>query len=183
MDKVTTAPVEVDISEPIEEPAPAEVKVSSYLDQADPQSRESEPMAPTTSDPKRYSFWKYPKLGFSNSAPHSLTSSPVKTHVATLPEVKLDVEPESSTIAPPSAVTEFKLLQPVISLPSLIVACLVCLLLGSLFRSLLSEADYVIYQPPGGVTPPGEHWRELKRIIEWRIGWNRDLIIAVARRR
>jgi hypothetical protein len=64
-----------------------------------------------------------------------------------------------------------------------IIACLVCLLLGSLLRSLLSEADFVIYPPTGTAPPEGEVWRELKRLGEWRIGWNTDLIVALARRR
>jgi hypothetical protein len=61
--------------------------------------------------------------------------------------------------------------------------CIVCLLVGSLLRSLLSEADFVVYSPPGTQPPDGEIWRELKRLVEWRVGRNRDLIIAFAHRR
>ncbi|WVF66862.1 hypothetical protein IAT40_001605 [Kwoniella sp. CBS 6097] len=86
-----------------------------------------------------------------------------------------------------------KMLRPIMSLPGVIILCLMCLLLGSLLRSILSEADFVIYQVDTQIGSPDtvgaggagvhEHWRELKRLAEWRIGWNRDLIIAIARRR
>ena len=122
---------------------------------------------------KRYSFWKYPKLTrFTNSAPTSATGSPTKTpRVLALapeedrPEVKVDVQ--DTQVRPFAS-------------PGVIIACLVCLLIGSLLRSLLSEADFVIY-PAEGQASHGE-WRELKRLMEWRIGFDRDLIVAVARR-
>ncbi|OCF45073.1 hypothetical protein I317_01125 [Kwoniella heveanensis CBS 569] len=85
-----------------------------------------------------------------------------------------------------NAIRSKKILQPIMSLPGVIILCLMCLLLGSLLRSILSEADFVIYQDEsqiGSLTLGHEqHWRELKRLAEWRIGWDRDLIIAIARR-
>ena len=75
-----------------------------------------------------------------------------------------------------------EMLRPAISWPGMIGACLVCLLLGSLMRSLFSAADFIIYLPEGVVVPDGEMWRECKRILEWRVSWNQNLIIAIARR-
>lgn len=80
------------------------------------------------------------------------------------------------------------ILRPVTSLPGLIIACIVCFLFGSLLRSLLTDADFVIYQPSSlsGILPDihgAGPWRELRRLAEWKIGWDRDLVIAIARRR
>ena len=86
-----------------------------------------------------------------------------------------------------------EIFRPVISWPGLILACLVCLLIGSLLRSLLSDADFVIYLPAGqAVTRKGAgggagggaagSWRELKRLMVWRIGRKRDLVLGIARR-
>ena len=128
---------------------------------------------------KRYSFWKYPytRLGRHNTTspiPYRRTSDGLAS-----PTPQIPAPPIKST-AEVSVVTD--VLRPVTSWPALIVACLVCLLLGSLMRSMLSEADFVIYSPDRDAIPEGETWRELKRLLEWRIGWDRDLIIAIARR-
>ena len=144
---------------------------------------------------QRYSFWKYPALArFSSSAPTSLASSPVKVPGLTLAPEE-DARGSSALPSPVKSpiksmtpiVTTDGQFRPIVSLPGLVIACLVCLLLGSLLRSILSEADFVIYKErgveAGNVVPDGETWRELKRLMEWRIGWNRDLIVAIARRR
>lgn len=81
-----------------------------------------------------------------------------------------------------ATITVDRFLRPVVSTPVLAVACILCLLLGSLLRSLLSEADFFIRLPARAPLPEGETWRELRRLLEWRIGWNRDLIIAIAHR-
>lgn len=133
---------------------------------------------------KRYSFWKYPniRLGRTTSNPTTVASSatPVPLKSATEGEV----EPVIALQPPSLPVTTIHLGQPAVSLPVVLISCILCLLLGSLLRSVLSEADYVIYTPVGEVLPDGHGpWRELKRILEWRIGWHRDLVVAIARRR
>ncbi|WWD08843.1 hypothetical protein V865_006957 [Kwoniella europaea PYCC6329] len=175
-------------------------------------SQTLEPSSSTTTLPEStsrysYNFWKYSRLPrFTNSAPATAEHSPVKTTSAKLPDPPvIPTEPSPSTS--PSKLTastskprtqtasdththtngmiiDKKILKPVVSLPGLIIACIICLLLGSLFRSLLSEADFVIYQSQLPTTGGSdhEHWRELKRLAEFRIGWNRDLIVAIARR-
>jgi hypothetical protein len=93
-----------------------------------------------------------------------------------------DAPPSLPVAAAVEAGPTVALLQPTVSPAGLLVACLACLLLGSLLRSLLSDADFVIRLPAGKLVPPNEDWRELKRLFQWRIGWDRDLIIAIARR-
>ncbi|WWC87689.1 uncharacterized protein L201_002581 [Kwoniella dendrophila CBS 6074] len=160
-----------------------------------------------------YNFWKYSRLPrfTSNSAPATAEHSPIKSNLPKLPDPPKPPTPSLSTsslinnsndssstsgITRPHEATQKGLIskneilrKPVVSLPGLIIACIVCLLLGSLLRSLLSEADFVIYQSsiPSSSTIDStasghEHWRELKRLAEWKIGWNRDLIVAIARR-
>ncbi|WWD16659.1 hypothetical protein CI109_101089 [Kwoniella shandongensis] len=161
-----------------------------------------------------YNFWRYSRLPrFSASAPGTAKTSPSKTSAGPTGSVPLNGAltantasaqsldsngsdgkvkattvdnaslPSSSGVATEHLV-DSKLLRPVISLPGLVIACIICLLLGSLLRSLLSEADFVIYQSLDSMRGggDGEHWRELKRLAEWKLGWDRDLIIAIARR-
>jgi hypothetical protein len=71
---------------------------------------------------------------------------------------------------------------PLLTPTGLIICCLLSLLIGSLLRSLLSEADFCIHLPAGREHPAKGEWRELKRLAEWKIGWGRDLVIAIARR-
>jgi len=80
------------------------------------------------------------------------------------------------------ATRQADILRPIISLPGLIFACLVCLLLGSLLRSILSESDFVFY--PLGADDTGSYTevRELRRLFQWRVGWDRDLVIALSKR-
>ena len=145
------------------------------------------PKRPSPPKPVRsLSFWKYSRFsnGFSSS-PTSLVSSPIKKVTDALPNG------ESTAVAIGKTFTD-EMFRPVISWPGLVLACMVCLLLGSLLRSLLSEADFVIYLPAGQNMGPGAvgggsgagtgTWRELKRLMEWRIGWKRDLLLGIARR-
>jgi len=74
------------------------------------------------------------------------------------------------------------MLNPLLTTQGLIICCLLSLLIGSLLRSLLSEADYVVYLPAGSEHPSGGEWQELKRLAAWKLGWGRDLVIAIARR-
>ncbi|BEI82433.1 hypothetical protein CcaverHIS002_0303010 [Cutaneotrichosporon cavernicola] len=132
----------------------------------------------------RYTFWRLP-MKFSASAPASKHASPVRMP-APLPSERASPAPKSSLALEPiteAAPSVAERLTVPVPLPAVIIACLICLLLGSLLRSLLSEADFVIYPPSGTAPPEGEVWRELKRLGEWRIGWNTDLIVALARRR
>nr|XP_019050191.1 hypothetical protein I302_00616 [Kwoniella bestiolae CBS 10118]OCF29121.1 hypothetical protein I302_00616 [Kwoniella bestiolae CBS 10118] len=146
-----------------------------------------------------YNFWRYSRLPrFSNSAPATAEHSPVKSTLAklpdppsvpTIPSSGSDPKRPSNTpsreennASSSTMIIDKKIFQPVVSLPGLMIACIICLLLGSLLRSLLSEADFVIYQQGTTEIEGHEHWRELKRLAEFRIGWNRDLIVAIARR-
>ncbi|TYJ58802.1 hypothetical protein B9479_000638 [Cryptococcus floricola] len=160
-----------------------------------------------------YNFWRYPRLPrFSASAPGTANGSPTKVFASPPPssvggsaaagEDKAKAVVLSSNTSPngpvatgtelqPSGLREQAndALRPVTTLPGLVIACILCFLLGSLLRSLLSEADFVIYQPATtlsemlpGTQGVGEQWRELKRLAEWKIGWDRDLVIAIARR-
>ncbi|WOO79509.1 uncharacterized protein LOC62_02G003032 [Vanrija pseudolonga] len=157
-------------------------------------SEESKP-PPTPAPIGRYNFWKYAPLNrFSASAPASHENSPIKpltnlpsiTPKASPPSRKLTLIQEgkvaSTTTAPTEAPRVPFLVRTAVPLPAVIIACLVCLLLGSLLRSLLSEADFVIYAPPGAAPAEGEAWRELKRLAEWRISLDKELIIAIAHR-
>ncbi|ORX36309.1 hypothetical protein BD324DRAFT_628256 [Kockovaella imperatae] len=135
------------------------------------------PKRPSPIPDRRLSFWRYSR--FSHFA--TPITTPVKVGPSPLEKVIQGTDPSSST----NAFTE-QLFRPVVSWPGLVLACLVCLLLGSLLRSILSEADFVVYLPDGQAASPStstETWRELRRLIEWRIGRKRDLILAIARRR
>ncbi|WWC68792.1 uncharacterized protein I206_102727 [Kwoniella pini CBS 10737] len=165
-----------------------------------------EPSSTTTNVPEShsrysYNFWRYSRLPrFSNSAPATAEHSPVKTTTLRLPNplgynsehIDQDSTKDSSSMtkeknanikisSPTLRNDNREIMKPVISFPGLIIACMICLLLGSLLRSILVEADFVIYQSINERSQ-GEHWRELKRLAEWGIGWNRDLIVAIARR-
>lgn len=186
---------------PTNEPAEPEKKLEVDTKPI-PSNGASEP-EPKTAPPapySRYNFWRYGALRFSYSAPVSQDASPVKS-AAPLPSEKASVAtavpgPSSASVATATATngeqaeraTRDRIpltRQNVVSvpLPAVIILCVVCLLLGSLLRSLITESDFVIYSKPGTEPPAGEMWRELKRLGEWRIGWNRDLIVALAQRR
>ena len=147
------------------------------------EAREPTPEPPRHTPPKsdkKLSFWKYGRLpSFTMSTPVSLASSPVKTNGTTASLEKDQAGGDMLTID-----TEH-ILRPIVSLPALVLACIVCLLLGSLLRSLLSEADFVISPnvlTPSS-TPSGQPWRELRQLFSCAIGWKRDLVIAIAKRR
>lgn len=79
-------------------------------------------------------------------------------------------------------------------LSTVLLVGLISFLLGSLLRSLLSPADFVLYSDAavtatGGLGAGGrlvdgeEHWREIRRLIELRKAWlGDDLVVAVVRR-
>jgi len=143
------------------------------------------PPPPLPEPSKRYSFWKYPRLSrFSTSAPTSANVSPVKAPapLTLLPEEDRFVEPKPVQQHTSLAITTSRdIMRPVVSLPGLIIACILCLLLGSLLRSVLSEADFMVFPTAEQSIPPG-HIRELKRLFQWKLGWGRDLVIAIAKR-
>ena len=150
----------------------------------------SEIVPPTPLAPQsRYSFWKYPypRLGrFANSAPGSTLPSPSKPTITLEPEEIPTVSTtktitntlSSAATSTPDRGNAHPLLTPA----SFVICCFLSLLLGSLLRSLLSEADFVIHLPAGKEHPPNGEWRELKRLAEWKLGWGRDVVIAIARR-
>lgn len=70
-------------------------------------------------------------------------------------------------------------------LSTLLLVGILSFLLGSLVRSLLSPADFVLYAPPPGSGSPeaDDHWREIRRLVEWRGAWlGDDLVVAVVKR-
>lgn len=85
---------------------------------------------------------------------------------------------------------------PLFSLPTLLFVALVSFLLGSLFRSLLSPADFIAFLPldgttedelvlaiGGGVVAGERGWRELRRLLEIKGIWGgEDLMVGVVRR-
>lgn len=185
----------VDTKTPTNEPAelPPETKVSFHEQRVADWQEEAppEPIVPPAPSVARYTFWRLP-VRFSASAPASKHPSPIKAPTPLpsesgrpSPAVKgaLALEPIAESSAPAASTSVASLAMTPVPLSAVVIACLVCLLLGSLLRSLLSEADFVIYPPSGTEPPQGEVWRELKRLGEWRIGWNQDLIVALARRR
>jgi hypothetical protein len=105
----------------------------------------------------KYNFWKYSRLRTPD------TASPAQ------PIVKL--APEEEPIATPKI--------PMIPLPAVIVMCLVCLLVGSLIRSLVSESDFVVHLPAGVLVPDG--FKELRRVLQLRVWPGRDIVVAIAR--
>ncbi|KAL7418551.1 hypothetical protein Q5752_007009 [Cryptotrichosporon argae] len=158
------------------------------LDSVAPSEVKAEPVAPPLSPlplrSNRYNFWKYGPLNrFNLTAQTIVGTSPVLAHankpVSPHPEIA-EAAPVVEVDMRSDAVRD--LLRPAVPLSVLVAACLACLLLGSLLRSFLSDADFVIYQSAGTRVPRGQTWRELKRLGEWRIGFDRDLIVAVARR-
>ncbi|GAA5894812.1 hypothetical protein JCM5296_007589 [Sporobolomyces johnsonii] len=85
------------------------------------------------------------------------------------------------------------------SLGFVIAVAIIAFLLGSLLRSLLTPADYIIYRPDSAAPhghqveqallqafDPNRRWREAKRLVELRTTWtglvNWDLIVAAVRR-
>lgn len=90
---------------------------------------------------------------------------------------------------------------PLVSLWTLLTVALLSFLLGSFLRSLVVPADFVYLPPEGGAPNAGdgqtqwselqrflelnhrEHWREMKRLIEFRGPFGRwDVVLAVIRR-
>lgn len=114
-----------------------------------------------TSEPPRYTFWKYPRLR-PFSVPVSATASPITPVVNLITEVK-----------------DVPVLARQVPLPIAIIACMLCVLIGSLIRSFLSEADFIVYLP-ADVVPSGE-WRDLRRLVQLRIWPGRDFVVAIAR--
>lgn len=134
----------------------------------------------------RYSFWNYPypRLKHSSTDLPASSKSPLAKPDAedTSPSSAIASMSTNQPAEPTTMIDTDKLLQPAVSWPTLIVVCIISLLIGSLLRSLLSDADFVIYAISGQQIPVGERWRELRRIFAWRIGWNWDFIVGVARR-
>ncbi|KAJ7493327.1 hypothetical protein B0H11DRAFT_2005919 [Mycena galericulata] len=67
-------------------------------------------------------------------------------------------------------------------LSTLVIIALIAFLFGSLFRSLLSPADFVYVVRELGEEESGRGWREIRRLIEVKyIGWGYDVHIALVR--
>jgi hypothetical protein len=142
-------------------------------------------LAPTS----RYNFWKYkypypyPRLSrFSTSAPSTTPPSPVNTTTALALGDDTKIASKTPDGNTGTAVATSTPPNPLLTMNGLIICCLLSLLIGSLLRSMLSEADYIVYLPAGAKHPDGGEWRELKRLAEWKLGWGRDLVIAIGRR-
>ncbi|KAF8196873.1 hypothetical protein K438DRAFT_2016762 [Mycena galopus ATCC 62051] len=70
-------------------------------------------------------------------------------------------------------------------LSTLVIAILIAFLMGSLFRSLLSPADFIYVVRELGEDEEAKGWREIRRLIEVKLagwGWGYDVHIALVRR-
>ncbi|KAJ7746796.1 hypothetical protein DFH07DRAFT_942614 [Mycena maculata] len=68
-------------------------------------------------------------------------------------------------------------------LSTLIITALIAFLIGSLFRSLLSPADFIYVVRELGEGEEARGWREIRRLIEVKyIAWGYDVHIALVRR-
>ncbi|KAJ6485778.1 hypothetical protein C8R45DRAFT_997848 [Mycena sanguinolenta] len=66
---------------------------------------------------------------------------------------------------------------------TLVIAVLIAFLLGSLFRSLLSPADFIYVVRELGEDEEAKGWREIRRLIEVKhVAWGYDVHIALVRR-
>ncbi len=83
-----------------------------------------------------------------------------------------------------SSITHVPNLGPQIPLAAVVILGLVCFLLGSLFRSLVThQEDFVVFLPAGvepGSGGPAVDWKELRRVMQvGGFGWN--VIVGVFR--
>ncbi len=85
----------------------------------------------------------------------------------------------SSSFRIPSTNLMLPLLSHTFSLPSVLIITLIAFLLGSLLRSLLSPADFVLLD--GAVSPNAHHWHEVKRLFDIHL-FGRGLIVALVHR-
>ncbi|KAJ7065294.1 hypothetical protein C8F01DRAFT_1125065 [Mycena amicta] len=68
-------------------------------------------------------------------------------------------------------------------LSTLLIIALIAFLIGSLFRSLLSPADFIYVVREVGEGEEAKGWREIRRLVEVkRIAWGYDIHIALVRR-
>lgn len=159
---------------------------------------------PLADSSARYSFWQYSRFPrFRSSTTPSVGASPAIAPSSLAPDADgqdgtVNPAVDGSSVAPvghaptangDSAGSATRTMAiPAgaahgVPVPTVVVLCLLCLLLGSLFRSLLTEADFVVHVPQGVQLPDkAAKLRDLRRIFDFRLGWNRDLILAIARR-
>ncbi|KAJ7708750.1 hypothetical protein B0H17DRAFT_1030752 [Mycena rosella] len=72
---------------------------------------------------------------------------------------------------------------PVYPLSTVVIIALIAFLIGSLFRSLLSPADFIYVVRELGEEGEAKGWREIRRLIEVKyIAWGYDVHIALVRR-
>lgn len=68
-------------------------------------------------------------------------------------------------------------------LSTLVIIALIAFLIGSLFRSLLSPADFIYVVRELGEDEEAKDWREIRRLIEVKyIAWGYDVCIMLVRR-
>jgi hypothetical protein len=70
-----------------------------------------------------------------------------------------------------------------VSIPTVIIIAVICFLLGSLVRSILSPTDFVIVKAHDELTDLDDHlgWRRLTRLVEVKYLFRgNDLIIGIA---
>lgn len=66
---------------------------------------------------------------------------------------------------------------------TVVIIALIAFLIGSLFRSLLSPADFIYVVRELGEDEEAKGWREIRRLIEVKyIAWGYDVHIAFVRR-
>lgn len=76
-----------------------------------------------------------------------------------------------------------RLLSRGVSIPTVLIIGIICFLLGSLVRSLLSPTDFVVVKHSDELAELDDHigWRRLTRLVELKyIFRGNDLIIAIA---
>ncbi|EIW69033.1 hypothetical protein TREMEDRAFT_31220 [Tremella mesenterica DSM 1558] len=133
----------------------------------------------------KYQFWRYPYPRLRRPIiPPPLPSKPsivLPPSDTSVTDITIPTETKDTPTSPIRVTTKLRS-RISISIPSLIVLCVACALIGSLLRSFLSESDFVIYFPNNVPAPEGGSWKELRRLAVWKLGRRRDLILAVARR-
>jgi hypothetical protein len=68
-------------------------------------------------------------------------------------------------------------------LSTVVIIALIAFLIGSLFRSLLSPADFIYVVRDLGEDEEAKGWREIRRLIEVKhLAWGYDVHLALVRR-
>jgi hypothetical protein len=135
--------------------------------------------------PRKFSNASVPILNFFHLTRMSspLSSSQPVTPDGVLPsDVSSSLDP--SVYASTTTATKLALTAPTFSLTTVILVAVLSFLIGSLIRSLLSPADFVVFvNRDGKGALVEEGWREIRRLVEWKAGWRGDdVLLAIVKR-